>query len=221
MSAPSPSTLCWGCRVLATESAYHLCWQLRGLLHAIYLYCENWGFARRWAFRDNFVKWRRTIQQRPRSGPRKKANWERANWLKRDGLREKERRHPEVLTPSQRNKQTRIPLQIAQDRLAIMPESSATAGVGPYSRPSDCSFAFLCQRVEVATERVQHTCAYQLIKNYAQVLADEVRGCCNVENADRRARCVNRAAGRRSPWESKPTRPASSPGDSCTLKVRL
>jgi hypothetical protein len=37
------------------------------------------------------------------------------------------------------------------------------AGVGRYSRLSDCFFAFLCQRVEVATACVQHACAYQLI----------------------------------------------------------
>lgn len=32
-----------------------------------------------------------------------------------------------------------------------------------FSRLSGCTFTFLCQRVEVATARVQHTCAYQLI----------------------------------------------------------
>src|SRR5882762_9096877 len=36
-------------------------------------------------------------------------------------------------------------------------------GTGRYSRLRNGFLAFLCQRVEVATARVQHTCAHQLI----------------------------------------------------------
>jgi hypothetical protein len=58
----------------------------------------------------------------------------------------------------------RIPLRVSLSAIpAVGAVLSEDVYVGHYSRLSDCSITLLCQRVEVATARVQHTRAYQVI----------------------------------------------------------